>query len=127
MTKRTSTRPGRSGISVKVSKRRQRPDVVHSSVYLPRAVYEALREVAFKERRKIHDIVLEGIAAALKKRGYDTGGTRKWISRRRIQATQDDEAANWVGQKKKGPGMRARTLPEVKEVGPDRETRLQEN
>jgi hypothetical protein len=43
---------------------------VHSSVYLPEAVYEALREAAFMERVKIHDIVLEGIGAALKRRGY---------------------------------------------------------
>ena len=50
--------------------RKPRPDVVHSSVYLPEAVYEALREAAFKERVKIHDIVLEGIGAALKRRGY---------------------------------------------------------
>jgi hypothetical protein len=50
--------------------RRPRPDIVHSSVYLPEAVYEALREAAFKERVKIHDIVLEGIGAALKRRGY---------------------------------------------------------
>jgi hypothetical protein len=33
-------------------------------------VYEALRETAFHERRKIHDIIMEGIGAALKKRGY---------------------------------------------------------
>jgi hypothetical protein len=33
-------------------------------------LYEALREAAFKERVKIHDIVLEGIGAALKRRGY---------------------------------------------------------
>ena len=77
MAKRTPTRPERLGASGKPSGRRQRPDIVHSSVYLPEPVYEALREAAFKERRKIHDIVLEGIAAALKKRGYETGGTRK--------------------------------------------------
>ena len=47
-----------------------RPDVVHSSLYLPEPVYEALRETAFHERRKIHDIIMEGIGAALKKRGY---------------------------------------------------------
>jgi hypothetical protein len=49
---------------------RPRPDVVHSSLYLPEPVYEALRETAFKERCKIHDIIMEGIGAALKKRGY---------------------------------------------------------
>jgi len=77
MAKRITTRPERSGAPAKPSGRRHRPDIVHSSVYLPEAIYEALREAAFKERCKIHDIVLEGIAAALKKRGYDTGPTRK--------------------------------------------------
>jgi len=48
----------------------ERPSVVHSSVYLPEAVYEALREIAFDERLKIHDLVLEGIDAALRRRGY---------------------------------------------------------
>jgi hypothetical protein len=44
--------------------------VVHSSVYLPGAIHEALREAAFKERCKIHDIIIEGIGMALQKRGY---------------------------------------------------------
>jgi hypothetical protein len=44
--------------------------LVHSSVYLPEGVYEALRETAFKERCKIHDLVLQGIELALRKRGY---------------------------------------------------------
>jgi hypothetical protein len=44
--------------------------VVHSSLYLPEAVYEALRESAFRERCKIHDLVMQGIEMALKKRGY---------------------------------------------------------
>jgi hypothetical protein len=50
--------------------RQPRPDIVHSSLYLPEAVYEALRETAFKERCKIHDLVLQGIDLALRKRGY---------------------------------------------------------
>ena len=29
-------------------------------------VYEALREIAFYERRKIHDLIMEGIDAVLK-------------------------------------------------------------
>jgi len=37
---------------------------------LPEQVYEALREAAFLERRKIHDIVMEGIDLALRKRKY---------------------------------------------------------
>jgi hypothetical protein len=42
---------------------------VHTSLYLPEAVYEGRREAAFRERFKIHDIVLEGIEMALRKRG----------------------------------------------------------
>jgi hypothetical protein len=45
-----------------------RPGIVHTSVYLPEAVYEALRVTAFKERRKIHSIMLEGIELALRRR-----------------------------------------------------------
>ena len=33
-------------------------------------VYEALGEAAFHERRKIHDLIMEGIYAILKKRRY---------------------------------------------------------
>jgi hypothetical protein len=49
--------------------RPSRPGIIHTSLYLPEALYEALREAAFRERRKIHDIVLEGIRLALGKRG----------------------------------------------------------
>jgi hypothetical protein len=37
---------------------------------LPEAAYEALRQIAFDERRKIHDLLMEGVELALKKRGY---------------------------------------------------------
>jgi hypothetical protein len=52
--------------------RRPRPDVVHTSVYLPEATYEALRQIAFDERCRIHDLMIEGIGLALKKRRYST-------------------------------------------------------
>ena len=42
----------------------------HYSLYLPIAVHEALREAAFHERIKIHDIIMQGIDLALRKRGY---------------------------------------------------------
>ena len=44
--------------------------MVHSSLYLPDAVHEALREAGFHERCKIHDIIMQGIDAALRKLGY---------------------------------------------------------
>jgi hypothetical protein len=48
----------------------ERSSIVHSSLYLPEPVYEALRKIAFDERVKIHDLVLEGIDLALRRRGY---------------------------------------------------------
>jgi hypothetical protein len=54
-----------------------RPDIKHTSVYLPETAYEALRQVAFDERRKIHDLLMEGVELALKKRGYPKLGDMK--------------------------------------------------
>jgi len=47
----------------------QRPGTVHTSLYLPEPIYEALRLAAFTERKKINDLVVEGIELALRKRG----------------------------------------------------------
>jgi hypothetical protein len=51
-----------------------RPDIKH-----------ALRQVAFDERRKIHDLLLEGVELALKKRGYPaiTDMKAKWQRKER--------------------------------------------
>jgi hypothetical protein len=68
MAKRSRTpRPTSSGPARPVS-RQSRPGIIHTSLYLPEAVYEGLREAALRERCKIHDIVLEGIELALRKR-----------------------------------------------------------
>jgi hypothetical protein len=69
MAKRTRTAPSAANARTKPTARSGRPGIVHTSVYLPRDLYEVLREAAFKERVKIHDIVLEGIEMALRKRG----------------------------------------------------------
>ena len=60
----------RAGASGAARTQTDRPSIVHSSLYLPEPVYELLRKIAFEERLKIHDIVLEGIDAALRRRGY---------------------------------------------------------
>jgi hypothetical protein len=70
LAKRSRAPPTTAGAPRQTAGRRPRPDVVHSSLYLPEAVYEALRESAFRERCKIHDLVMQGIEMALKKRGY---------------------------------------------------------
>jgi hypothetical protein len=60
----------RTGASSAARTQTGRPSIVHSSIYLPEPVYEALRKIAFEERVKIHDVVLEGIDGALRRRGY---------------------------------------------------------
>ena len=82
MAKRSPPPRTRSGAPKRLSGRLPRPDVVHSSVYLPGAVHEALRETAFKERLKIHDVIMEGIDLALRKRGHPSVETRRLRKRR---------------------------------------------
>ena len=62
MAKRPTPPPAAESAPVKAQGRQGRPGIVHTSVYLPEGLYEALREAAFRERCKIHDIVLEGAA-----------------------------------------------------------------
>jgi hypothetical protein len=64
--------PRHTGATGAVRSRPERPSIVHSSLYLPQPVYEALRKIAFDERLKIHDVVLEGIDLALQRRGYSS-------------------------------------------------------
>ena len=56
--------------AAKPAGRRPRPDVVHTSVYLPREVHRRLREIAFTRDVKVHDVIMEGIDAALQKHGH---------------------------------------------------------
>jgi len=51
--------------------RKARPDIVHTSIYLPKAIHRKLKEVAFTTDQKIHDVILEGIDAVLRKYGHD--------------------------------------------------------
>lgn len=57
--------------------RAKREGVVHTSIYVPRPVYQKLREIAFTQERKVHDIIMEGIDAALQKYGHPAIGTLK--------------------------------------------------
>jgi hypothetical protein len=70
MAKRRRSPASQGSATAKPASRWTRPDIKHTSVYLPEAAYEALRQVAFDERRKIHDPLIEGVELALKKRGY---------------------------------------------------------
>jgi hypothetical protein len=57
--------------------RRPRPEVVHTSVYLPREVHRRLREIAFTRDVKVHDVIMEGIDAALQKHGHPSAEALK--------------------------------------------------
>ena len=49
---------------------RAEPDMMRTSLYLSRAVHDRLREIAFTERRKVHDLFIEGIDKVLAERGF---------------------------------------------------------
>lgn len=69
----TSDRPPEAAVEAPASKaagRRARPEIVHTSVYLPREVHRRLREIAFTRDVKVHDIIMEGIDEALRKHGH---------------------------------------------------------
>jgi hypothetical protein len=71
MAKRSNrTTPKRHNTTGTARTKNERSSIVHSSLYLPEPVYEVLRKIAFEERLKIHDLVLEGIDLALRRRGY---------------------------------------------------------
>jgi hypothetical protein len=57
--------------------RKAQPDIVHTSVYLPKAVHRKLKEIAFHTDRKIHDIIMEGIDEILKRHGHPTSAELK--------------------------------------------------
>ncbi|MCJ2115711.1 hypothetical protein MKK65_03735 [Methylobacterium sp. J-001] len=66
-----------SAAAPKASGRRARPEVVHTSVYLPREVHRRLREIAFTRDVKVHDVIMEGIDAALQKHGHPSAASLK--------------------------------------------------
>ena len=47
-----------------------RPDVHKTTLYVPPSAHERLREIAFTERKKVHDLYMEGIDRVLESRGH---------------------------------------------------------
>lgn len=45
-------------------------NVHRTSIYVPLEAHERLREIAFAERKKYHDLVMEGIDLVIQKRGH---------------------------------------------------------
>jgi hypothetical protein len=68
--------------------RKARPDVQHTSVYIPRGAYERLREIAFAERCKIHDLLMQGIDLVISERGHPERATRSITALQRQDTTE---------------------------------------
>ena len=50
-------------------KRPVRPKTIQQTAYLPVPVHEQLRRLAFEERVKMHDYIMEGLDLVFEKRG----------------------------------------------------------
>ena len=50
--------------------RAKREGIVHTSIYVPKPAYQKLREIAFTQECKVHDVIMEGIDAVLQRYGH---------------------------------------------------------
>ena len=50
-------------------KKPAKPKTVQQTAYLPAPVHEQLRRLAFEERAKMHDYIMEGLDLVFQKRG----------------------------------------------------------
>lgn len=53
------------------------PDIVHTSLYVPKAAYRKLQEIALLQERKVHDIIMDGIDTVLGQHGHAPTERRK--------------------------------------------------
>ncbi|RYG65158.1 hypothetical protein EON80_17875 [bacterium] len=63
----------------------RKTDTVKTSTYLPHSVHEVLREIAYFERVKIHDLLIEGIDHVLKSRHHPSVAELKGSSGRKTE------------------------------------------
>ena len=56
-------------ISTVVDPKPRRPKTIQQTAYLPEPVHEQLRRLAFEERAKMHDYLMEGLDLVFQKRG----------------------------------------------------------
>ena len=47
-----------------------RPDTTKTTIYIPAQVHERLREIAYTERHKMHDLIMEGLDRVIESRGH---------------------------------------------------------
>jgi hypothetical protein len=63
--------------AAKPAGRKATPDIVHTSVYLPKQAHRKLKEIAFHTDKKVHDLIMEGIDEVLKRHGHPTSAELK--------------------------------------------------
>jgi hypothetical protein len=51
-------------------KSKSRPEVQHTSIYVPKLAYRKIREIANTEDRKPHDVIMQGVDMVLAKYGF---------------------------------------------------------
>ncbi len=55
-----------------------KPGITKTTIYIPDAVHERLREIAYTERVKMHDLIMEGLDRVMESRGHsERAGNRK--------------------------------------------------
>jgi hypothetical protein len=59
----------KAAAAAKLADAGNRPGFKQQTAYLPIAVHEQLRRLAFEERAKMHDYLLEGLDLVFRKRG----------------------------------------------------------
>jgi hypothetical protein len=65
--------PSETGEPVQTAAARRRSEVtIQQTVYLPPAVHDQLRELAFVERVKMHSLLMEGLDTVFRGRGLKT-------------------------------------------------------
>ena len=66
-----------AAVDLAAARRATLSDVQHTSVYIPRAAHDRLREIAFVERCRVHDLIMEGLDLAIARRGHPETATRR--------------------------------------------------
>src|SRR3954452_3078160 len=66
----TPAAPTEAKVSKSAKPAKGESEMFRTSLYLSRAVHDVLREIAFHERKKVHDLFMEGLDHVLAKRRH---------------------------------------------------------
>lgn len=65
-----ATQPTEASVTATATPAKNEAEMFRTSLYLSRAVHDKLREIAFHERKKVHELFIEGLDKVLAERGY---------------------------------------------------------